>query len=160
MQGHSDCFLLGRRCWLVAHLPLNWFDSLEQQNCLHFLPGSFSALRKFMENSAEQHKSWQNQGNRDHAAGKSKLLRQFTTCHETASTMVLVAEHGEEQVFSSLIWLICLFQLGVDIANGLPLNFVIFCFVVDMCLYIEGKELLFGVAFTLYRHGEVDFFFL
>ena len=147
MQGHSDCFLLGRGCWLVAPLPLKLFDSLEQQKCLHFLPGCFCTLCKLhwlMENSDEQHKSWHNQGNRECAAGKSKLLWQFTTCHETASAIAWQSMAKTSRCSqTSLIWLICLFHLGVDKANGLPLDFVIFCFIVGMCVCIQRKAPLF-----------------
>lgn len=164
MQGHSDCVLLGEGCWLVAHLPLNWFDSLKQQKCLHFLPGCFCALRKLhwlMEKSDGQHKIWHNRGNRECAAGKSKFLWYFTTCHETVSLPQRWWQNmARRSRFSqtSLIWLICLFHLGVDKANGIALNFVIFCFTVGIGACLERKAPPFWVAFTLHRHGEVDFF--
>lgn len=66
-----------RGCWLVAHLLLYCFDSLEQQKCHQLLPGCFCALRKLhwlTESSEEQHKSWHKQDSRECAAGKSKLL--------------------------------------------------------------------------------------
>lgn len=133
MQGHSDCFLLGRGCWLVAHLLLHCFDSRQQQKCHQLWPGCFCALRKvpwLTESSLRNNiKAGTNK-----AAGSVQLAR-ASSCGSSPHVMTLLLtqcwwQGMAEESRCSHTSLICLFCLGVDKANGLPFNSTIFCFVV------------------------------